>query len=168
MTGVPAELAAALDDRYRIEAPLGAGGMATVYRAHDRRHDRAVALKLLEPTVAALLGTERFLREIRVTAGLQHPHILTLFDSGSVPAPDGGQPYLYYVMPLVPEGTLRDRLDAGDHFAVDEVVRLVREVADGLDHAHRRGIVHRDIKPENILLGDGHALVADFGIARSA
>jgi serine/threonine-protein kinase len=167
MTGVPADLAAALDDRYRIGAPLGAGGMATVYRAHDRRHDRVVALKLLEPTVAALLGSERFLREIRVTAGLQHPHILALFDSGSVPAPDGGQPYLYYVMPLVPEGTLRDRLDADDHVPLEEVIRLVREVADALDHAHRRGIVHRDIKPENILLGDGHALVADFGIARA-
>jgi eukaryotic-like serine/threonine-protein kinase len=167
MTGVPADLAAALDDRYRIEAPLGAGGMATVYRAHDRRHDRAVALKLLEPTVAALLGSERFLREIRVTAGLQHPHILSLFDSGSVPAPDGGQPYLYYVMPLVPEGTLRDRMEAGDHVPLEEVIRLVREVAVALDHAHRRGIVHRDIKPENILLGDGHALVADFGIART-
>ena len=167
MTDLLTRLAVALSDRYRLGAPLGAGGMATVYRAQDIRHGREVALKLLEPSVAAMLGTERFLREIRVTASLQHPHILGLFDSGSVPPAAGEGPCLYYVMPLVDGGTLREQLERTGPPGVKESVRLVREVAEALEHAHRRGIIHRDIKPENILLGDGHALVADFGIART-
>ncbi|HUG27222.1 MAG TPA: protein kinase [Gemmatimonadales bacterium] len=167
MSDTLTRLAVALRDRYRLGAPLGAGGMATVYQAKDLRHDREVALKLLEPSVAAMLGTERFLREIRVTASLQHPHILGLFDSGSVPAADGEGSCLYYVMPLVDGGTLREQLERTGPPGVEETIRLVREVADALDHAHRRGIVHRDIKPENILLAEGHALVADFGIARA-
>ncbi len=167
MTDILTRLAVALSDRYRLGAPLGAGGMATVYRAKDLRHGREVALKLLEPSVAAMLGTERFLREIRVTANLQHPHILGLIDSGSVPAAEGEEPCLYYVMPLVDGGTLREQLEREGQPSQEESIRLVREVADALDHAHRRGIVHRDIKPENILLAGGHALVADFGIARA-
>jgi len=159
MTGVLDRLEAALTERYRVERELGAGGMATVYLAHDVKHDRQVALKLLRPELGAILGGERFLQEIKVTANLQHPHILPLFDSGSA---DG---LLFYVMPLVEGETLRQRLDREKQLPVGEAVRIAAEIASALDYAHRHGIIHRDIKPENILLHDGRALVADFGIA---
>ena len=144
---------------YAIERELGRGGMATVYLARDLRHRRAVALKVLHPELSAMLGPERFLKEIELTAGLQHPHILPLFDSGDA----GGS--LYYVMPYVDGESLRARLARERLLSVDEAVRITREVASALDYAHRHGVVHRDVKPENILLHDGAALVADFGIA---
>jgi serine/threonine-protein kinase len=155
----PARLTAALTDRYRLERELGQGGMATVYLAHDVRHDRPVALKVLRPELSAIVGGERFLTENKTTANLQHPHILPLFDSG---AADG---LVFYVMPYVEGESLRDRLTREKQLPVDEAVRIAREVADALDYAHRHGVIHRDIKPENILLHDGRALVADFGIA---
>src|SRR5436190_6701688 len=133
--------------------------MATVYLAHDLKHDRAVALKVLKPELAAVLGAERFVVEIKTTAALQHPHILPLFDSGTA---DG---FLYYVMPFVEGETLRAKLDRETQLGIDEAVRIAREVADALDYAHRHGVIHRDIKPENILLHDGRAMVMDFGIA---
>jgi TolB-like protein/Flp pilus assembly protein TadD len=141
--------------------------MATVHLALDRKHGRLVALKVLRPELAASLGPERFLREIRLAAGLQHPHILPIFDSGEAPAGTTGAVRLWYTMPYVEGPSLRDRLRDGAPFPVEEAVRLAREVALALDHAHRRGVVHRDIKPENILLSEGQALVADFGIARA-
>jgi Tol biopolymer transport system component len=147
---------------YRIERELGSGGMATVYLAHDVRHDRKVALKVLRPELSAILGAERFLAEIKTTANLQHPHILGLFDSGEAAG------LVYYVMPFVEGESLRDRLKREHQLPVDEAVRLAREIADALEYAHQRGIVHRDIKPENILLHGGHAVVADFGIALAA
>jgi serine/threonine-protein kinase len=152
------QLQSGLADRYRIERELGSGGMATVYLARDLRHDRNVAIKVLHPELAAALGAERFLAEIKTTARLQHPHILPLLDSGDA----GG---LYYVMPYVSGETLRSRLERERQLPVDEAVRIAREVADALAHAHAASVVHRDIKPENILLQDGHARVADFGIA---
>jgi serine/threonine-protein kinase len=155
-------LAAALSDRYTIERELGAGGMATVYLAQDLKHDRQVALKVLRPELAAVIGAERFLHEIKTTANLQHPHILPLFDSGTV---DGT---VFYVMPFVAGETLRDRLSREKQLSIDDAVRIAREVASALDYAHRHGVIHRDIKPENILLHDGQALVADFGIALAA
>jgi eukaryotic-like serine/threonine-protein kinase len=153
------KLAAALADRYRIERELGAGGMATVYLAHDVRHDRKVALKILRPELAAVIGGDRFLAEIKTTANLQHPHILSLFDSGEA---DGR---VFYVMPYVEGESLRDRLTREHQLPVEEAVRIAREVADALEYAHHHGVIHRDIKPENILLHGGHAQVADFGIA---
>ena len=155
-------LRASLAGRYTIERELGAGGMATVYLAHDVRHDRKVALKVLRPELAAILGAERFLHEIKTTANLQHPNILSLFDSGEA---DGT---VFYVMPYVEGESLRDRLTRDKQLPVDDVVRIATEVADALEYAHRHGVVHRDIKPENILLHGGHALVADFGIALAA
>jgi serine/threonine-protein kinase len=152
-------LRASLADRYRIERELGAGGMATVYLAHDLRHDRDVAIKVLHADLGAALGPDRFLAEIRTTARLQHPHILPLLDSGEANG------LLYYVMPLVTGETLRTRLERERQLPVDDAVRIAREVADALHHAHGHGVIHRDIKPENILLQGGHALVADFGIA---
>jgi len=152
-------LRASLADRYTIERELGAGGMATVYLAHDLKHDRDVAIKVLHPDLGAALGGERFLSEIRTTARLQHPHILPLLDSGEA---DG---LLYYVMPLVTGETLRTRLERERQLPIADAVRIAREVASALDYAHRQGVIHRDIKPENILLHDGQALVADFGIA---
>jgi serine/threonine-protein kinase len=152
-------LATALADRYRVEKELGAGGMATVYLAHDLRHERDVAIKVLHPDLGAALGAERFLAEIKTTAKLQHPHILPLLDSG---AADG---LLFYVMPFVRGETLRAKLDRERQLAIDDAVQIAAEVGDALAAAHALGIVHRDIKPENILLKDGHALVADFGIA---
>ncbi len=152
-------LNAALADRYRIERELGQGGMATVYLAEDLKHDRKVALKVLKPELAAVLGAERFVVEIKTTAALQHPHILPLFDSG---AADG---FLFYVMPFIDGETLRAKLDRETQLGVDDAVRIAREVADALHYAHEHGIVHRDVKPENILLHGGHAMVADFGIA---
>jgi len=154
-----ARLTAALADRYRLERELGQGGMATVYLAHDLKHDRRVALKVLKPELAAMIGGERFLVEIRTTANLQHPHILPLFDSGSA---DG---FLYYVMPFIDGESLRGKLNRERQLGVDESLRIIRDVADALDYAHRHGVIHRDIKPENILLHDGRPVVADFGIA---
>src|SRR3954467_2641475 len=151
--------AAALADRYRIERELGQGGMATVYLAQDLRHHRQVAIKLMRPELSAAIGAERFLSEIRTTANLQHPHILPLFDSGEV---DG---VLYYAMPFVEGESLRDRLSREKQLPIGDAVRIATEVASALDYAHRHGVIHRDIKPENILLHDGSALVADFGIA---
>jgi Tol biopolymer transport system component len=156
---VNGRLAAALADRYRIERELGAGGMATVYLADDLKHDRKVAIKVLKPELAAVLGADRFVQEIKTTAQLQHPHILPLHDSGTA---DG---FLFYVMPYIEGETLRDKLDRETQLGTDEAVRITREVADALDYAHRQGIIHRDIKPENILLHDGRPMVADFGIA---
>ena len=149
----------ALARRYRIEKKLGEGGMASVYLAEDLKHARKVALKILKPELAAVLGVKRFLAEIKTTASLQHPHILPLFDSGEA---DG---FLYYVMPFVEGESLREKLDREKQLGVDEAVRIARDVADALDYAHRKGIVHRDIKPANILLHDGRPVVADFGIA---
>ena len=159
MAAIPEGLAAALADRYRIDRELGAGGMATVYLAEDLKHHRNVAVKVLHPELAAVLGAERFLAEIRTTANLQHPHILALFDSGAVSGT------LFYVMPFVDGESLRDRLARETLLPLDDAVRIAREVADALDYAHSHGVIHRDIKPENILLQGGHALVADFGIA---
>src|SRR5690348_9126979 len=154
-----ARLTAALSDRYRIERELGVGGMATVYLAEDLKHERRVALKVLKPELAAVLGADRFVAEIKTTASLQHPHILPLFDSGTA---DG---FLYYVMPYIEGETLRDKLNRETQLGIDEAVRIAKEVADALDYAHRHGVIHRDIKPENILLHDGRPMVADFGIA---
>ena len=159
MTDPVARLSAALADRYAIERELGAGGMATVYLAQDIKHERDVAIKLLHPDLGAALGGERFLSEIRTTARLQHPHILPLLDSGEA---DG---LLYYVMPLVTGETLRARLERERQLPIADAVRIAGEVASALDYAHRQGVIHRDIKPENILLHEGQALVADFGIA---
>jgi len=151
----------ALADCYRIERELGAGGMATVYLARDLKHDRPVALKVLRPELAVVLGGERFLREIRITANLQHPHILPLLDSGEA----GG--FLYYAMPYVEGESLRGRLRHAGPLPRDEMLSLTRQVASALDYAHGQGVIHRDIKPENILLHRGEAVVADFGIARA-
>jgi Tol biopolymer transport system component len=155
-------LQSALADRYRLDREIGAGGMATVYQAQDLRHSRPVALKVLRPELAAVIGAERFLAEIKLTANLQHPHILPLFDSGEADS------YLFYVMPFVQGETLRDRLTREKQLPVADAVRFAGEVASALDYAHRHGVVHRDIKPENILIHDGQALVADFGIALAA
>jgi serine/threonine-protein kinase len=152
-------LQAALGTQYTLERELGRGGMATVFLARDVRHRRAVAVKVLKPELSAVLGPERFLREIELTASLQHPHILPLFDSGA----EGG--LLYYVMPYVDGETLRERLTRERQLPVEDAVRLAREVASALSYAHGRGVIHRDVKPENVLLQGGHALVADFGIA---
>jgi serine/threonine-protein kinase len=159
MTEITSRLKTALADRYRIEREIGAGGMAVVYLARDVKHDRDVALKVLRPEFVAAVGTERFLREITVTANLRHPHILPLHDSGEV---DG---LLFYVMPYVEGESLRDKLDADRRLSIGESIEIAKVVAGALDYAHRRGVVHRDIKPENILLQDGQPVVADFGIA---
>src|SRR5256885_8512374 len=150
---------AALAGRYTIERELGRGGMATVYLARDLKHDRLVAVKVLRPELAALLGTERFLREIGLTAQLQHPHILTLIDSGEA---DG---FVYYVMPYVEGGSLRQRLEKEGPLPLDEALRITRAIGLALDFAHGHGVIHRDIKPENIMLHQGEPMVADFGIA---
>jgi eukaryotic-like serine/threonine-protein kinase len=158
---LPEQLRSGLADRYRIERELGRGGMATVFLAHDLRHDRPVALKVLHPALAATLGPERFQREVKLAARLQHPHILTVHDSGDT----AGQ--LWYTMPFVRGESLRDRLRREGQLPVEVAVDLTRQVALALDYAHREGVVHRDLKPENILLSDGQALVADFGIAKA-
>jgi eukaryotic-like serine/threonine-protein kinase len=152
----------ALADRYRIERELGAGGMATVYLAQDLKHDRKVAIKVLRPELAAVIGAERFLSEIRTTANLQHPHILALFDSGAADS------FLFYVMPFIEGESLRDRLNREKQLPIADAVRIATEVASALDYAHRHNVIHRDIKPENVMLHDGQALVADFGIALAA
>ena len=162
MPELAARLQAALSDRYRLEGEIGAGGMATVYAAHDLRHARRVAVKVLRRELAAVIGAERFLAEITLTANLQHPHILPLFDSGEA------ESFLFYVMPFVEGETLRARLRREKQLPVADAVRIAAEVASALDYAHRHGVVHRDIKPENILLHDGRAMVADFGIALAA
>jgi eukaryotic-like serine/threonine-protein kinase len=164
-TAPPPALVEALRPRYLIERELGRGGMATVYLARDLKHDRYVALKVLHPELAATLGPERFLREIKVAARLQHPHILTVHDSGEVSSAIGAAPLLWFSMPYVEGESLRSRLAREKQLPVEEAVGLTREVAGALDYAHRHGVVHRDIKPENILLHDGQAFVADFGIA---
>src|SRR5215210_2762529 len=161
LTDLLARLTVALADRYTIDRELGRGGMATVYLARDLRHRRPVALKVLHPELAYAVGADRFLREIEVAANLTHPHILPLHDSGEA---DG---LLYYVMPYVEGESLRDRLNRESQLPVDEALKIAREVSDALAYAHGQGVIHRDIKPENILLSGGHALVADFGIARA-
>src|SRR5688572_6194326 len=161
-----ASLREGLRERYSFERELGRGGMATVYLARDLRHDRPVALKVLHPELAATLGPDRFQREIRLAARLQHPHILTVHDSGEIPRA-GGAPLLWFTMPFVEGESLRDRLRRERQLPVDDALRIAREAADALGYAHRHGVIHRDIRPENILLSEGHALVADFGIARA-
>ena len=158
-------VAAALSDRYRIERELGAGGMATVYLARDLRHDRDVAVKVLRPELAAAIGAERFLSEIRTTANLQHPHILPLFDSGIASLTTHDSRLLFYVMPFVRGESLRARLTRERQLSLEDAVEITKQVASALDYAHRQGVIHRDIKPENILLHEGEAFLTDFGIA---
>ena len=159
MSDLIPRLNAALAGRYTIERQLGEGGMATVYLAQDLKHDRRVALKVLKSELAAAVGAERFLAEIKTTANLQHPHILPLFDSGEA------DHLLFYVMPHVAGGSLKEKLEREHQLPVDEAVRIATNVAEALDYAHRHGVIHRDIKPANILLQDGKPVVADFGIA---
>ena len=164
-------LVTALADRYTVECELGAGGMATVYLAHDLKHERQVAVKVLHPELAAALGSDRFLREIKITANLNHPHILPLLDSGCAEEQPSARPavrpsaFLYYVLPYVAGGSLRQRLEQSRQLSVEEALHVTRQVAAALDFAHRQDIVHRDITPENVLLHEGEAMVADFGIA---
>ena len=157
-----AQLAPALAGRYEIDREIGRGAMATVYMARDVRHHRKVALKVLDPTVTSMLGAERFEREIRITAQLTHPNIIPLLDSGTAAG------LLFYVTPFAEGESLRSRLDRERTLPVRDALRIAREVADALDGAHRQGVLHRDIKPDNILEVSGHAVVADFGIARAA
>ena len=166
MGELPLGLREGLADRYTVERELGRGGMAVVYLARDLRHDRPVALKVLHPELAASMGADRFLREIRLAARLQHPHILTVLDSGEIPVPKA-PPLLWFTMPFIRGESLRDRLRRETQLPVDDALRVAREAADALGYAHEEGIIHRDVKPENILLAGSHALVADFGIARA-
>ena len=161
MTDTFTRLKSALADRYTIESELGQGGMATVYLAHDVKHDRKVAVKVLKSDLSSELGADRFVREIKLAARLTHPHILPLFDSGEV---DG---FLYYVMPVVEGESLRDRIKREKQLSIEDAVKVATEVAAALDYAHRHAVVHRDIKPENILIHDGNAVVADFGIGKA-
>ncbi len=161
MSHIPETLLTALADRYRLDRTIGRGGMATVYLAEDLRHRRDVAVKVLEPELAASLGSRRFLTEIEIAAGLTHPHIVPLHDSGEA------QDFLYYVMPFIEGGSLRKLLTRRTALGLEVVHSIAAPVADALTYAHRRGIVHRDIKPENILFAEGHPMVADFGIARA-
>ena len=161
MADLRESLEEALAGRYQLQRELGRGGMATVFLAHELKHDRMVALKVLHPELAATLGPERFQREIRTTARLQHPHILPVLDSGEA----AGQ--LWYTMPFVEGESLRDRLRHERQLSVEDALQIAGEVSDALGYAHGQGIVHRDIKPENILLSRGHAVVADFGVARA-
>ena len=154
-------LSLALADRYRLERELGQGGMATVYLAHDLKHDRKVAVKVLREELSASLGKERFLREIKVAAALQHPHILPLYDSGAA------EGLLFYVMPYVDGLSLRDKLTKEGELPIGDAVRILRDIADALSEAHRHGVVHRDLKPENVMLRGRHALVMDFGVAKA-
>src|SRR5438309_7067850 len=159
MTAPLDRLRASLADRYDLEREVGRGGMATVYLARDRKHDREVAVKVVRPEISAVIGAERFLQEIRLTAHLQHPHILPLYDSGSV------EGWLYYVMPYVAGESLRALLDRERQLSVESAIALTQALAQALDYAHRQGVIHRDLKPENVLLQDGQPLLADFGIA---
>ena len=161
MTELLDRLHASLTGVYSLERELGRGGMSTVFLAQDLKHDRDVALKVLRPDLASAVGSDRFLREIKVTAALNHPHILPLLDSGSI------DDLVYYVMPYVTGGSLRDRLVAGNALSLEEALTVTRRVASALDYAHRMGVVHRDVKPENILFSEGLAVVADFGIAQA-
>ena len=161
MASFEQQLADGLKGRYEIVRPLGEGGMALVFLARDLRHDRSVALKVLRPEISADVGAERFLREIKMAAGLTHPHILPVYDSG---AADG---LLFYVMPNMEGRSLRERLDKEKQLSLEEAVRVTREVAAALDYAHRQNVLHRDIKPENILLHESNAMVADFGIGKA-
>ena len=153
------QLKAAMADRYVLERELGAGGMATVFLAHDPRHNRKVAIKVMHADLVDRVGPDRFLKEIETTANLQHPNILPLFDSGRV------EGTVFYVMPYVEGESLRRRLERETQLPIDDAVRIAAEIAAALDYAHRQGLIHRDIKPDNVLFHDGRALVADFGIA---
>ncbi len=155
-------LKAALADRYAIEQEVGSGGMATVYLARDLKHDRRVAVKVLRPELAAAVGSERFLREIKITANLTHPHILPLHDSGEA------EGFLYYVMPFIRGQTLRERIVKEGELPVNETVRIIREVVDALAFAHSEGVVHRDIKPDNVMLTGGHAVASPFSSISSS
>ena len=159
MSDPVARLNAALEGRYAIERELGEGGMATVYLAKDLKHNRSVALKVLRPELAAVVGAERFLAEIEVTANLQHPHILPLHDSGET------EGFLFYVMPYVEGDTLKDRLDREHQLPVGDAVQIATDMAEALDYAHRQGVIHRDIKPANVLMLEGKPVISDFGIA---
>ena len=161
MSDPHARLVNAIADRYTILREVGVGGMATVFLAEDRKHDRKVALKVLKPELAAALGADRFPREIRTVAQFNHPHILSLYDSGEV------QGFLFYVMPYVEGESLRDRLDREKQLPINDVIRIMHEVADALAYSHARGVVHRDIKPGNVLLSGRHAVVTDFGVAKA-
>jgi len=165
MSEIPESLREALSGRYELERVLGHGGMATVYLAHDARHRRDVAVKVLRTEVAAALGTDRFLREIQIAANLTHPHILALYDSGRTDRPTDS--FLYYVMPYIDGESLRARLSREESLRPADALALIEEISDALSYAHRQGIIHRDIKPENVLLASGHAVVADFGIAKA-
>ena len=159
MPDLPAQLLSGLAGRYTVEDVIGRGGMATVYRAVDQRHHRPVAIKVLRPDLAGSIGPERFLKEIQIAARLSHPHILPLHDSGDA----GGM--LYYVMPFIEGESLRGLMSRLGLMDLPGALEVTRRVADALDYAHRQGVLHRDIKPENILLPEGQAVVADFGIA---
>jgi serine/threonine-protein kinase len=161
VTVVREVLSEAVGDRYTVEREIGRGGMATVYLGRDLRHDRAVAIKVMHRGLAASLGSARFLREIEIAASLAHPRIVPLYDSGEA----GG--VLYYVMPYVEGESLYERLERERRLTLDDALRITHDVADALGYAHGRGVLHRDVKPENILLAGGHALVADFGLARA-
>ena len=161
MTDALDRLKSALADRYAIDHELGSGGMATVYLAEDLKHHRKVAIKVMHPELSAILGGDRFLREVSIAAKLNHPHILALYDSGEADS------FLYYVMPHVEGESLRDKLNREKQLSVDEAIAITKQVGAALDYAHQEGVIHRDIKPENILLEAGHAVVADFGIARA-
>ena len=160
-------LQTALADRYQLERELGHGGMATVYLARDLKHTRRVALKVLRPELAGVLARERFLREIRISSEFSHPHILPLLDSGTLPASAGFPGLPFYTMPVIEGESLRDRLARDRQLPLEDALGIAREVAAALAYAHAHGVVHRDVKPENILLTAGHAVVADFGIARA-
>jgi serine/threonine protein kinase len=156
-----AQLNASLADRYAVEREIGRGGMAIVYLARDARHGRHVALKVLRPDIAQAIGAERFLREIRIAAALQHPHIVPLYDSGDA---DG---MLFYVMPYITGTSLREKLTKEGELPIGETVRILRDIADAIAAAHEHGVVHRDLKPENVMLSGNHALVTDFGVAKA-
>jgi serine/threonine-protein kinase len=173
MTDPLSRLASALYDRYTIEREIGRGGMATVYLAEDMKHERKVAVKVLRPELAAALGSDRFLQEIKIAANLNHPHILPLLDSGAAEEPPSARPhdrpsaFLYYVMPYVEGQSLRDKLAKEGELPIGEAVRILRDVVDALSHAHKHNVVHRDIKPDNVMLTERHALVTDFGVAKA-
>jgi len=168
LTGLVDRLSTALADRYTIERQIGRGGTATVYLARDQQHDRPVALKVLRPDVSAAMAADRFQREISLATRLQHPHILSIYDSGVIAASGTGASLYWFAMPFVEGEPLRARLERERQLPIDDALRIAQEAARALDHAHRHGIIHRDIKPENILLtADGDTLVADFGVGRA-